>query len=158
MGELTEITPLPSETTLSLSISEVARETGVSVYTLRYYEKAGLLSVPRTANGRRRYGLAEVSAVKFIDQLRRTGMPIRNIREYADLVRFGNDTTDLRMRLLEEHREAVFVDLAEKQRYLTAITQKIDAYRQMLADDPVAEISDTVQASQERCETNRSRG
>ena len=66
-------------------------------------------------------------------------MPIRGIREYADLVRAGEDTTEVRMRRLTEHREAVSSDLAEQQRYLDAITQKIDAYRRMLAEKQIAE-------------------
>lgn len=134
MGELTESPAETLPTIAPLSISEVASETGLSISTLRYYEKARLLTVPRSSAGQRRYGQAEVSAVIFIYQLRRTGMPIRGIREYADLVREGEDTTTLRMRRLEEHREAVSATLAEQQRYLEAITQKINLYRRMLVE------------------------
>lgn len=71
-------------------------------------------------------------------------MPIRGVREYADLVRAGEETTELRMRRLEEHREAVSSNLAEQQRYLDAIKQKIDAYRQMLAEHQITDSSDTI--------------
>lgn len=131
MGELTESAAAALQRS-PMSISEVATETGLSISTLRYYEKARLLTVPRGSTGQRRYGQAEVSAVKFIYQLRRTGMPIRGIREYADLVRAGDDTTTLRMTHLEEHRDAVSATLAEQQRYLDAITQKINLYRRTL--------------------------
>ncbi|MBH0099757.1 MerR family transcriptional regulator [Salinibacterium sp. NSLL150] len=112
-----------------LTIGEVAEATGVTDHTLRYYEKAGLLVVPRLANGQRRYREMDVKAVEFIGHLRRTGMPIRTIREYADLVRSGKDTAAERMRLLEQHRENVIRDLAEQQKHLDGITLKIEWYR-----------------------------
>ena len=45
--------------------------------------------------------------IQFLTKLRSTGMPIRQIRAYADLMRRGDDTHEARLALLEEHREAV---------------------------------------------------
>ncbi|WP_010205710.1 MerR family transcriptional regulator [Salinibacterium sp. PAMC 21357] len=116
-----------------LTIGEVAEVTGVTDHTLRYYEKAGILIVPRLSNGQRRYREIDVKAVEFIGHLRRTGMPIRTIRDYADLVRSPDDTSVERMRLLEQHRENVTRELAEQQQHLAGITQKIEWYRASLA-------------------------
>ncbi|QAV71199.1 MerR family transcriptional regulator [Salinibacterium sp. UTAS2018] len=115
-----------------LSIGEVAEHTGVTVHTLRYYEKAGLLVVPRLSNGQRRYREIDIKAVEFIGHLRRTGMPIRSILEYADLVRSDHDTAAERMRLLEQHRDNVARELAEQERHLAGITAKIGWYRAAL--------------------------
>ncbi|QYH36998.1 MerR family transcriptional regulator [Salinibacterium sp. M195] len=124
-----------------LTIGEVAAQTGVTDHTLRYYEKAGILIVPRLSNGQRRYREIDVRAVEFIGHLRRTGMPIRTIREYADLVRSSDDTSEQRMSLLEQHRENVARDLAEQQRHLAGITQKIEWYRASLAERGTDEAS-----------------
>lgn len=124
-----------------LTIGEVAAHTGVTDHTLRYYEKAGILIVPRLANGQRRYREIDVKAVEFIGHLRRTGMPIRTIREYADLVRSPDDTSAERMRLLEQHQENVARDLAEQQRHLAGITLKIEWYRASLADRETSRVS-----------------
>ena len=62
-----------------------------------------------------------------------TGMPIRQIRAYAELMRGGDDTHEARLALLEEHREAVRARLAETARNLDLIDHKIDFYRERLA-------------------------
>ena len=118
-----------------LTIGEVAAQTGVTDHTLRYYEKAGILIVPRLTNGQRHYREVDIKAVEFIGHLRRTGMPVRTIREYADLVRSPEDTSQDRMRLLERHQENVARDLAEQQQHLAGITLKIEWYRAMLDSD-----------------------
>lgn len=118
-----------------VSIAEAAELTGVGVHTLRYYEGQQLLDIPRTASGRRRYGPRELAAVRFIAQLRKTGMPIGIIREYAAMVRNGTSTRESSLRLLEAHRAAVEANLAEQQEYLRGISAKIDVYRAQLDDN-----------------------
>jgi DNA-binding transcriptional MerR regulator len=70
-----------------VSIAEAARRTGVSVHTLRYYERAGLVVTPvdRTASGQRRYQQLDLDWINVCTRLRATGMPIRTIRRYAEL-------------------------------------------------------------------------
>ena len=74
-----------------LSIAEAARRTGVSVHTLRYYERAGLVVTPvdRTQSGRRRYHAEDLKWIGICTKLRSTGMPIKAIRRYAQLVSAG---------------------------------------------------------------------
>ena len=78
-----------------LSIAEAARRTGVSVHTLRYYERAGLVVTPidRTAGGRRRYHGLDLKWITVCTRLRATGMPIKTIRRYAELVSAGRATS-----------------------------------------------------------------
>jgi DNA-binding transcriptional MerR regulator len=118
----------------TMSISDAARAAGVSAHTLRYYERAGLLDpVDRAASGHRRYAEEDLGRIAFLTKLRSTGMPIRRIREYADLMRGGDDTHEARLALLEEHREAVRAQLAETAANLDLIEYKIDFYRERLA-------------------------
>jgi DNA-binding transcriptional MerR regulator len=117
-----------------LSISDAARAVGVSAHTLRYYERAGLLDpVDRAASGHRRYAEEDLVRIQFLTKLRSTGMPIRQIRAYAELMRGGDETHEARLALLEEHREAVRARLAETARNLDLIDHKIDFYRERLA-------------------------
>jgi DNA-binding transcriptional MerR regulator len=120
--------------TVTLTISDAARASGVSAHTLRYYERAGLLDpVDRAAGGHRRYAEEDLARIQFLTKLRSTGMPIRQIRAYADLMRGGDETHEARLALLEDHREAVRTQLAETERNLELIDRKIDFYRERLA-------------------------
>jgi DNA-binding transcriptional MerR regulator len=118
-----------------LSIAEAARRTGVSVHTLRYYERAGLVVNPvdRTATGRRRYHQLDLDWIVICTKLRATGMPIKAIRRYAQLVSAGHGNEQERLALMEAHRAEVTAKLAEVQENLKLIDHKIDVYRGRLA-------------------------
>ncbi len=118
-----------------LTIAEAAAELGLSTDTLRYYERDGLLLCPvgRGANGHRRYVESDLGWVRMVTRLRSTGMTIRGIRRYADLVRAGQGNEEARLALLHEHRRAVLAQLAEVQDHLGAIDHKIGVYTETLA-------------------------
>lgn len=115
----------------TVSISAAARETGLSIDGLRYYERAGLMLEPieRAGSGQRRYTERDISWVVFLTKLRRTGMPIRRIRAYADLVRAGRGNEDARLALLRVHRDAVLEQVNDVQRTLASIEKKIESYQ-----------------------------
>jgi DNA-binding transcriptional MerR regulator len=118
-----------------LSIAEAARRSGVSVHTLRYYERAGLVitAVDRTHGNRRRYRQQDLDWISMCTRLRATGMPIRSIRRYAELVAAGRGNEQERLALLEAHRADVAAKLAEIQDNLKLIDHKVDVYRGRLA-------------------------
>jgi DNA-binding transcriptional MerR regulator len=116
-----------------LTVAEAAREAGVSAHTLRYYERAGLLTpVERNGSGHRRFTSDDVGWVVMITRLRATGMPIRRIREYAELVWAGDGNERERLAIMEAHREQVLERLAEIERNLELIDYKIGLYRDRL--------------------------
>jgi DNA-binding transcriptional MerR regulator len=118
---------------VTLTIAEAARESGISAHTLRYWERAGLLQpVSRNGSGHRRYAEDDLERIKFLTKLRATGMPIRQVRRYAELLNGGDDTNEERLALLETHREAVRADLEETAAHLELIEWKIDFYRERL--------------------------
>jgi DNA-binding transcriptional MerR regulator len=125
--------PGPADTgpEAGLTIAEAARHTGVSVHTLRYYERAGLVvtSVGRTTGGRRRYRKLDLDWIVVCSRLRATGMPIKTIRRYAQLVAAGRGNEPERLALLEAHRADVTAKLAEIEEHLKLIDHKIDVYR-----------------------------
>ena len=114
-----------------LTIAEAARRTGVSVHTLRYYERAGLVVTPvdRTRSGRRRYHGEDLKWISICTRLRATGMPIKAIRRYAQLVSAGPGNEGERLALLEAHRADVTARLAETREHLKLIDHKIDVYQ-----------------------------
>jgi DNA-binding transcriptional MerR regulator len=126
-----EVNASPEPDDRGVSIAEAARRTGVSVHTLRYYERAGLVvtTVDRTTGNRRRYRQLDLDWIKVCTRLRATGMPIRTIRAYADLVSAGRGNEKDRLELLENHRADVLAKLAELQDNLELIDHKIDVYR-----------------------------
>jgi DNA-binding transcriptional MerR regulator len=116
-----------------LTVAEAAGEAGVSAHTLRYYERAGLLPpVERNGSGHRRFTPADIDWVVMITRLRATGMPIRRIREYAELVWEGDGNERERLAIMEAHREHVIRQLAEIERNLELIDYKIGLYRDRL--------------------------
>lgn len=124
--------PVPDE---GVSIAEAARITGVSVHTLRYYERAGLVvtTVDRTAGGWRRYHQVDVDWIVVCTKLRATGMPIKTIRRYAALVSDGPGNEEERLAVMEAHRADVVAKLTEIQESLKLIDHKIGVYRGRLA-------------------------
>jgi DNA-binding transcriptional MerR regulator len=115
----------------ALTISDAARLTGLSAHTLRYYERAGLmLDVERAESTHRRYSEEDIRWLELLTKLRATGMPIRRVRAYADLVRSGPGNEAARLELLEAHRREVLEHLDETRRNLEAIDRKVAFYRE----------------------------
>lgn len=119
-----------------LPIAAAAERLGLTVDTLRYYEKDDLLlrAVPRSASGHRRYDEPDLRWIELITRLRSTGMPIRDVRRYAALVRAGAGNEAERLALLEAHREHVLAQLAEVTAHLSAIDYKIGLYTDTLLE------------------------
>ena len=117
------------------SIAEAADALGLSTDTLRYYERDGLLlrPVPRGGNGHRAYTEADLRWIELVTRLRSTGMPIRDVRRYADLVRAGTGNEADRLGVLTAHRDQVLRQLAEVTTHLAAIELKIATYEERMA-------------------------
>lgn len=115
-----------------MSIGEVAQETGVSAYTLRYYERIGLLSeVDRASNGHRRYSDDDIGWIEFLKCLRSTGMPISEMQRYVELEQLGDATINDRLALLEAHRRRIKAKMEELNRFLERIEGKIGYYQEL---------------------------
>jgi DNA-binding transcriptional MerR regulator len=124
---------MATATGTELTIAQAAYEAGVSVHTLRYYERTGLLApIERNGSGHRRFTAEDVEWVTVCTKLRATGMPIRRIREYAELVREDDGNEAARLELMEAHREDVLARMAEVERNLELIEYKIRLYRERL--------------------------
>jgi DNA-binding transcriptional MerR regulator len=109
-------------------ISEVAERTGVSIDTLRYYERSGLLDVAREDNGHRRYTERDLGRVVFIGKLRAADVPINVLQQYFALVAAGPHTEPERLALLERHRQSLRDRVDQLEGALAMIEYKIERY------------------------------
>jgi len=117
------------------SISEAAAKTGLSQHTLRWYERIGLLdAVSRTADGRRRYNDHDLEWLSLLTKLRETGMPVKDMLRYAELVRAGAGEAE-RLDLLKGHRAEVRRQMVAQQECLKLLNTKIDHYSHRLLQE-----------------------
>src|SRR5207248_9705372 len=91
-----------------LTIQQAAQQTGLSIDTLRYYERIGLLEqVGRAQNGHRRYTQHDLDWISLLIRLRETGMPLAQMIHFAQLRRQGDTTITERRLILEQHQRAL---------------------------------------------------
>ncbi|MFD4152448.1 MerR family transcriptional regulator [Streptomyces hydrogenans] len=120
----------------SLSIGEVAEQTGLSVHALRFYEREGLLVGPvrRSSGGRRRYTSFDVDWLLICVKLRASGMPIADLQRFAELVRQGPGNEAERLRLLDAHRLRVDAQIEALEECRSVIAWKVGVYAEHLAN------------------------
>ncbi|HEY1176179.1 MAG TPA: MerR family transcriptional regulator [Phytomonospora sp.] len=109
-------------------IAEVAELLGTSAHTLRYYERAGLVTVARDSLGHRVYDAEAVRRLVFLTRMRLSGMPMRDLRHYVALVDAGPSTEPERLAMLVEHRAFIRRRIRELNLSLTATEYKIATY------------------------------
>jgi DNA-binding transcriptional MerR regulator len=115
------------------SIGEAAEKCGLSQHTLRWYERIGLLdAIERGGDGRRRFSERDLDWLSLLTKLRATGMPVRDMQRYAELVRSGAGEAE-RIELLKRHREEVRRSLATQRECLKLLDTKISHYSSCLA-------------------------
>lgn len=112
-----------------MKIGELARRSGLSAYTIRYYERIGLLPyADRDRSTRRDYDPSILVWIAFLGRLKTTGMPIRDMLRYAALRTQGDDTVRERQAILEAHRQQVQAQIENLQDCLLVLDQKIVGY------------------------------
>ncbi|MGN4669621.1 MerR family transcriptional regulator [Bacillus cereus group sp. MYBK234-1] len=96
------------------TIRDISVKTGLSVATLRYYEKEGLLPfIQRDCHGSRLYNDDNVEWIEYIVALRSTGMPISQIKQYVELHQQGNHTIQERKQLMLRHKNHIEDEMVE---------------------------------------------
>lgn len=118
----------------SLRIGELAARTGRGAHAIRWYEAQGLMpGVARDRGGRRVYSELHLGWLDLMERLKRTGMSIREMREYTALAKQGRGTLEQRRALLIAHRARVRQTIAEWNAALALIEGKIDFYGEWIA-------------------------
>ncbi|WIM99230.1 MerR family transcriptional regulator [Actinoplanes oblitus] len=109
---------------------EVAGKIGVSIDTLRYYERIGLLhGIERTSGGQRVFSDEDLSRIGLLRCLRDSGMPIARLRRFAELLHDGPGAAEQRVELLAEHDREIDEKVARLRREQARVRDKIAWYR-----------------------------
>lgn len=117
------------------SIQEVAEITGLTIDTLRYYERIGLLEpIYRASSGHRRYRQRDIDWIGLVINLRETGMPLVQIRHFAELRRQGEATAAERLLILEQHQQALMQQMQKLEQHMAALQRKIAHKKAFLAE------------------------
>ncbi|WP_050183958.1 MerR family transcriptional regulator [Domibacillus robiginosus] len=115
------------------SISEAAKELNLTVYTLRYYDKEGLMPfVERTPSGTRLFKESDIGALKIIQCLKSTGMPIKDIKHFIDWCSDGDPTLQQRYDMFMERKASVEAQMEELKKTMEVIEHKCRYYKTAL--------------------------
>ncbi|AIQ60927.1 MerR family transcriptional regulator [Paenibacillus borealis] len=108
---------------MGYSIKTIAQKSGLSQYTLRYYEREGVLPVvARDVNGNRCFDDEDLELISLICCLKDTGMAIADIKQFIALSKEGVSALPDQRRLLQEHK----VHIDEKIKFFQSFAQKVD--------------------------------
>ncbi|MDR3552638.1 MAG: MerR family transcriptional regulator [Clostridia bacterium] len=114
---------------MGYSIKIMSQRVGLTEYTLRYYEKEGLLPyIERDKNGNRIFSDQDFDWISLICCLRDTGMPISDIKRYVALCRVGDATINARKQILIEHKCTIEQNIKQLKKFSVKINQKIAFY------------------------------
>ena len=130
-----------------MKIAEVSEKYGLSVDTLRYYERVGLIpTVNRNDSGIRDYNELDLRRVDFIKCMRGAGLPVEVLIEYVALVQHGDKTIEARKEILKEQREQLVSRMKEMQKTLDILDHKIEVYEKAVLKKEKAMIQDEDQS------------
>ncbi|MGR6544448.1 MerR family transcriptional regulator [Paenibacillus tundrae] len=120
---------------MTYSISEVAEKLDLTVYTLRYYDKEGLMPfVERTPSGTRLFKQSDVDFLKVIQCLKTTGMPIKDIKDFITWCFEGDSTLQKRYDMFKERKAIVEAQIKELQKTMEVIDHKCSYYESALSE------------------------
>ncbi len=114
----------------NFTMQEIISETGLTADTLRYYEKEGMISgIHRKPNGHRVYTNSDLEWLKFAICLRKTGMSVKNIKEYRKLMDEGDKTISIRKEMLKNQREKILEEIEVLKEGINRLDFKLEYYQ-----------------------------
>lgn len=113
---------------MKYSIGQFAQVTGLSIDTLRYYEKQNLISPQRESNNQRFYTEDDLNWIKFILRLKKTSMSIEKIEKYSELRKQGDSTIPERIKMLFEQLDILNQEQSELNKNILFLENKIQFY------------------------------
>ena len=117
-----------------VTIATVAGRTGISAYNLRFYEKEGLISVPRTKAGIRDFDELTESRVNAIRHYRCAGLTLAQIKE----VFANSDKHEMIIEVLEARKAEMKKELSDLEKSMAYLDKKIKVHQERLEEEKVA--------------------
>lgn len=113
------------------TIKDVAERTGISAYTLRYYDKEGLLTfVQRSESGIRLFTEKDFEPLYTITVLKKSGMPLKEIKKFMELYAKGNDTIHERLELFQKQKKHLQEQIDELNEMMKIVDYKCWYFKQ----------------------------
>lgn len=120
---------------MSYTISQVSKKTNLSVHTIRYYDKEGLLPfVDRTKSGNRIFHDQDIEWLDLICCMKNTGMQIKDIRTFIECCKNDDAVMEKSLHILIQHKKNVQQQIKDTQKSLETIEYKIKYLPQMYKD------------------------
>ena len=114
---------------MDYSIKEISEQLRIPASTLRYYEKRGLIGPLRRSTGQVRvFSEEDLKLLQIIQCLKRTGMPVEEIREFVGLIRQGDATLEQRTALFEHHKAQIEHQIEQLQENLAVLERKMKLF------------------------------
>ena len=114
------------------SIGEISKMFQLPISTLRYYDKEGLFPHLKRVNGVRQFSESEIETLRVIDCLKKSGLEIKEIKEYMSLCSLGNTTLKQRKEIFEKQKEEVLQEMEKIQKVLSMLNYKCWYYDQAI--------------------------
>lgn len=126
------------------SIGQVSEMFGLTVSTLRYYDKQGLFPGLERSSGIRRFGEREIESLRIIECLKKSGLEIKDIKQFMDWCVEGESTYPQRKALFEKQRKTVEAEIERMAQVLDMIKFKCWYYEQVMRDGNEERVKDMI--------------
>ena len=114
------------------SIGQVSEMFGLPVSTLRYYDKEGLFPDIQRVSGIRKFSESELEALRVIDCLKKSGLEIKDIKQFMEWSKEGSKTFAVRKELFEKQKEVVEEEITKLERVLAMLNYKSWYYEEAI--------------------------
>lgn len=116
------------------SIGQVSEMFDLPISTLRYYDKEGLFPNLQRSSGIRKFSDREIEALRVIECLKKSGLEIKDIKQYMEWCEQGNATYQKRKELFEKQIESVESEMERMKGVLALLKYKCWYYEQAIQD------------------------
>lgn len=124
-----------------MQIGEIAKLTGLSISTLRYYDKHGLFSnLSRSSTGVRTFSKSDLETLKMIDCLKTSGMKISEIKQFIEWCSLGDKTIENRLNMFYEQEKNINAQIDALNKSLKLIKFKQWYYETAKKDGTVEKV------------------
>lgn len=112
-----------------MTIGEVSKNLNISIDTLRYYERIGLIGpIPKTKSRIRDFDKISIKQIEFVKCMRSANFPIEMLTKYMNLYKKGDSTFEQRRKILIQQRQNVVKQIEELQRAKEKLDYKVQLY------------------------------
>ncbi|MDO4667734.1 MAG: MerR family transcriptional regulator [Streptococcus sp.] len=135
---------------MTYSIGEIAKKFNLSVSTLRYYDKEGLIpNLEKSKSGIRIFNDFSISSLVTVECLKRSDMPLKDIKQFIEWCKEGDATLEKRRDMFLERRLLVEQQIQKLNKTLDYINHKCQYYEKAVNDGSEKNVLQTISTPEE---------